>query len=61
MKAAKFATKKSWDEPTNLIPEVGFVSSWNTDTYGTSVIANDFPDLRVQTLRKGDGKLCEMN
>lgn len=60
-KPAAFKSKITWDEPQNLLPEFGFVSSWNTNTYQGSVAMNDFPEMRIQTMRKGDGKLCEMN
>jgi hypothetical protein len=41
------STKKSWDEPDNLLPEFKFESSWNTETYQGSVAANDFPEMRM--------------
>jgi len=55
-KPAAFKSKKTWDEPDNLLPEFRFVSSWNTQAYQDGVAANDFPEMRFQTLRKGDGK-----
>jgi len=54
-KSAKFASKSTWDEPLNLLPEIRFVSAWNTESYQGSVAMNDFPELRIQTLRKGEG------
>jgi hypothetical protein len=60
-KPAAFKAKATWDEPANLLPEFGFTSSWNTATYQGSVAANDFPELRIQTLRKGDGKNCMLD
>jgi hypothetical protein len=44
-----------------LLPEFGFVSAWNHDGYQGGVAMNDFPELRIQTLRPGTGKLCELN
>ena len=60
-KPAAYKSKTTWDEPDNLLPEFGFKSSWNTETYQGSVSANDFPEMRMQTLRKGDGKLCSLD
>lgn len=47
IKPASFKTKTSWDEPANLLPEFGFASAWNTETYQGSVAMNDFPEMRI--------------
>ena len=62
IKPAAFKSKQTWDEPDNLIPDFEFKSSWNTNgAYEAGLESTDFPEIRMQTLRKGDGNTCKMD
>jgi hypothetical protein len=46
----------AWDEPANLLPDVKWIS--DSTGYGSNVFAEEYPNIRTKTLRKGTGTQC---
>ena len=50
------------DKPENVNPEIGFAEQGEHLGYQASSIAgNDVASIKIKTIKKGDGKLCQYN
>jgi hypothetical protein len=43
----------------NLLPDIEWIS--RSDGYGSNIANVDYPSLRIKTLRKGTGDMCQLN